>query len=340
MKLIIQIPCYNEEKTLPATVADLPRTVAGFDQVEYLVIDDGSADGTSRLAAELGVHHVLTLPRNRGLAHAFSAGLDRALREGADVVVNTDGDNQYCGSDIPRLVRPIIDGEADIVIGARPIEEIADFSLVKKKLQRLGTRVVGALASVKVDDATSGFRAFSREAAKRLLVTSRFTYTLDVIFQAPAKGLLIASTPIRTNAQTRPSRLFRSIPHYIFKSLGTIGCMFAVYKPFLFFSLIGVALFVPGFALGLRFLYFYAHGHGTGHVQSLILAAVLLMTGFQVFLTGVLSHLQATNRRIMEEVLFRLRQHDLRHHGSAAAANPPGSGPDRETAAVPGGGGD
>jgi len=317
-KLIIQIPCFNEEETLPQTVRDLPRALPGVDRIEILVIDDGSTDGTVATARALGVDHILPLGVNRGLARAFSAGLDFAVRHGADIIVNTDGDNQYRGADVARLVEPVLAGQADIVIGARPIEEIEDFSFVKKRLQRLGSRVVSALASVKVPDATSGFRAMSREAASRLLVTTPFTYTLDTLFQAPAKGLLVRSVPVGTNPMTRPSRLFRNIPVYLWRSLDTIFRVFTVYKPILFFSLLGTLIFLPGFVLGLRFLYFVLHGDSDGHVQSLILAAVLLIAGFQVYLTGILAHLSSTNRKIMEEMLYQLRR-----HGSVAGDESP-----------------
>jgi len=311
MKLIIQIPCFNEEHTLAATVGDLPRTVAGFDAVEYLVVDDGSTDGTVAAARACGVHHVVSLPRNRGLAFAFAAGLDAALRRGADAVVNTDGDNQYRGEDVAPLVAPILEGRADMVIGTRPIGEIADFSPLKKLLQRLGSATVSLLAGVRVPDAASGFRAFSREAAKRLLVTSRFSYTLETIIQAPTKGLAIACVPIRTNPATRPSRLFRSTATFLLRSAGTIGRVFVVYRPFAFFSTLGALLFAPGVALGARFIYFFAMGEGRGHIQSLILAAVLLLGGFQLFLTGLLAHLSATNRRLAEELLVRVRTLEL-----------------------------
>lgn len=311
MKLIIQIPCFNEEHTLAATVGDLPRTVAGFDAVEYLVVDDGSTDGTVAAARACGVHHVVRLPRNRGLAFAFAAGLDAALRRGADAVVNTDGDNQYRGEDVAPLVAPILEGRADMVIGTRPIGEIADFSPLKKLLQRLGSATVSLLAGARVPDAASGFRAFSREAAKRLLVTSRFSYTLETIIQAPTKGLAIACVPIRTNPATRPSRLFRSTATFLLRSAGTIGRVFVVYRPFAFFSTLGALLFAPGVALGARFIYFFAMGEGRGHIQSLILAAVLLLGGVQLFLTGLLAHLSATNRRLAEELLVRVRSLEL-----------------------------
>jgi glycosyltransferase involved in cell wall biosynthesis len=311
MKLIIQIPCHNEADTLAATVADLPRAAPGFDAVECLVVDDGSTDATVAVARACGVHHVVSLPRNRGLAFAFAAGLEAALRLGADVVVNTDGDNQYRGEDVAALVEPILAGRAEMVIGARPIAETADFSFLKKCLQRVGSATVSLLAGVRVPDAASGFRAFSREAAKRLLVTSRFSYTLETIIQAPAKGLAVVSVPIRTNPATRPSRLFRSTAGFVLRSAGTIGRVFVVYRPFMFFSGLAALLFLPGVTLGVRFLHFFAVGAGQGHVQSLILAAVLLLGGFQLFLTGLLAHLSATNRRILEELLVRVRSLEL-----------------------------
>lgn len=311
MKLIVQIPCFNEEKTLPETVRDIPRHIPGFDQVELQIIDDGSKDSTVAVAKSLGVEHIVRMPRNQGLARAFSAGLDHALHGGADVIVNTDGDNQYCGADIPALVAPLLEGRADMVIGARPIESIQDFSYLKKKLQRLGSSMVSMLAGIPIQDTTSGFRAFNREAALRMLVLSRFSYTLDTIFQASAKDLVVANVPIRTNPKTRPSRLFRNIPHYIVKSLRTIFSVFTVYKPLPFFSTVGSLIFIPGLLLCLRFLYYYLQGQGSGKIQSLILAAVLIITGFQVFMIGILSHITATNRRILEETLYRLKKIEI-----------------------------
>ncbi len=308
MKLIIQIPCFNEAATLPVTLAALPRTVAGFDSVEWLVIDDGSTDSTVEVARKHGVDHFVRFPRNRGLARVFMAGLDAAVRLGADVIVNTDADNQYDARDIPRLVEPILAGRAEIVVGARPIEGIPHFSPVKKALQRLGSRVVRALSKTEIPDAPSGFRALSRDAALRLNVYNDYTYTLETIIQAGRKGMAITSVPVRVNEDLRPSRLVKSIPAYIKRSIMTMVRIFVVYRPFAFFASIGTVLFLLGFALGARFLLYLIGGQGTGHVQSLILSAILLGMGFQTILVAFLSDLLAVNRMLLEEVQYRQRQ--------------------------------
>ncbi|MBL0381743.1 MAG: glycosyltransferase family 2 protein [Desulfofustis sp. PB-SRB1] len=310
-KLIIQIPCYNEEKTLPVTLAVLPRAVQGFDVVEWLIIDDGCRDDTVRVALENGVDHVVRLTKNKGLAKGFIAGLDRCLRLGADVIVNTDADNQYDARDIPKLVAPIIEGTADVVIGCRPIDDIEHFSSLKKILQKVGSRVVRAASKTRVSDTTSGFRAISREAAMQMNVFSEYTYTLETIIQAGQKNMAIVSVPVRTNDYLRPSRLMRSIPSYIRKSVATIIRIFVVYKPFRFFLGVGLVTFGGGLFIALRFLYFYLSGSGDGHIQSLILAAILLGAGFQVILTAFLSDLLSVNRRLLEDVQYRLRKMEL-----------------------------
>jgi len=308
MKLIIQIPCYNEAETLPVTLADLPKTVAGFDRVEWLVINDGSKDSTEEVAREHGVDHVVSFSRNRGLAHGFMAGLDACLKLGADVIVNTDADNQYNAHDIPLLVQPILDKRADLVIGERPISKIKHFPFIKKLLQRLGSWVVRVASRTDIPDAPSGFRAISRDAAMRLNVFNDYTYTLETIIQAGQKNMAIVSVPIRVNEDLRPSRLFKSIPSYIRKSSIIIIRIFVVYKPFRFFlSLSFVALFL-GSLIGFRFLYFYFFTHdASGHIQSLILASILLGMGFQAFALAFLADLLAVNRRLMEDVQYRIR---------------------------------
>ena len=279
-KLIIHIPCYNEEKTLPGTLADLPREVAGIDRVEWLIIDDGSTDSTARVASAAGADHIVCLPRNQGLARAFTRGLDESLRLGADVIVNTDADNQYQAGSIPRLVAPILSGEADVVVGSRPIESMDHFSPLKKALQRLGSWVVRKASGTSVPDAPSGFRAISRRAAMELKVFNDYSHTLETVIQAGLKGWAITWVPVAVNPPTRPSRLFRSLGSYLFRQVLTVLRIFMTYRPFLFFSLPGSVAFLAGFVLGLRFLAYYLSGAGAGHVQSLILAALLMGMGF------------------------------------------------------------
>ena len=311
MKLIIQIPCYNEEDTLPITLKELPRNVAGFDKVEWLIIDDGSTDRTVEVAKQYGVDHIVRHPKNLGLAKAFLTGLDACLKLGADVIVNTDADNQYCSKDIPKLVKPILEGKAEMVVGARPIEEIAHFSPVKKILQKLGSWVVRVASRTDIPDAPSGFRAISKEAALKLNVFNDYTYTLETIIQAGQKNMAIVSVPIRVNKDLRPSRLVKSIPSYIRKSIITIIRIFVVYRPFRFFVTIGAILFSLGFLLGLRFLYYYFSGNGSGHVQSVILAGVLLGMGFQTILVAFLADLLAVNRKLLEDIQYRLRKMEI-----------------------------
>jgi glycosyltransferase involved in cell wall biosynthesis len=307
LKLIIQIPCYNEAGTLVIALAALPRQVPGFDSVEWLIIDDGSQDETVRVALENGVDHVVRHTRNQGLARGFMSGLDACLRLGADVIVNTDADNQYNADDIPVLTAPILEHRADIVVGARPIETIEHFSPIKKLLQKLGSWVVRVASKTDIPDAPSGFRAMSRAAAQRLMVFNDYTYTLETIIQAGQKNMAITSVPIRVNKDLRPSRLVKSIPSYIKRSIVTIVRIFIIYRPFRFFGAIGAALFGAGFLIGLRFLWLYLGGEGDGHVQSLILASALLLMGFQTLLVAFLADLLAANRRLMEDVRFNLK---------------------------------
>lgn len=312
MKLIIQIPCLDEEVTLPATLADLPREVAGFDTVEWLVVDDGSTDRTAEVAAELGVHHVVKHRRNRGLAAAFLTGLDAALRAGADVVVNTDADNQYDASCIADLVAPILDGTADLVVGERPIESVPEFSGVKKRLQRIGSWVVRRFSGTDIADAASGFRAFSRDTAMRLQVFGSYTYTLETLVQAGAEGLAVRSVPIRVNPQTRESRLVKSSARYVFRSASTIVRSFVLYQPFRFFFLVGLLPFLAGTGLLVRWLaLFWLAEEYRSRVPSLVIAAVLLVVAAQIWMVALLADLQAANRRMLSDARLRARRLEL-----------------------------
>ncbi|MES9817603.1 MAG: glycosyltransferase family 2 protein [Candidatus Thiodiazotropha sp.] len=308
MKLIIQIPCYNEEKTLALALAELPREVPGFDQVEWLVIDDGSTDATRQVAIDNGVDHIVGYTRNQGLAKVFMMGLDACVRQGADVIVNTDADNQYDAGYIPSLTQPILDGKADMVIGARPIKMIEHFSFTKKVLQRLGSSVVRKVSHTDIPDAPSGFRAFSRDAAMKLNVFNEYTYTLETIIQAGMKQMAVTSVPVEVNEDLRPSRLVKSISSYIKKSIITILRIFVVYKPFRFFLITGLILFGMGLILGLRFLYYYLFGDGAGHIQSVILAGVMMGIGFQTILVAFIADLLSVNRKLLEEVQYRIRK--------------------------------
>ena len=280
MKLVIQIPCYNEEKTLPVSLADLPKEISGIDVIETLIIDDGSTDDTQNVARQAGVNHIVSFSRNRGLAKAFMAGIEKSLEVGADIIVNTDADNQYRADDIPLLVEPILSQKADFVVGQRPISEIEHFSRLKKILQKLGSWVVRVASKTDIPDAPSGFRAMNREAAKRLHVFSEYTYTLETIIQAGQKGFAVASVPVRTNKDMRESRLVKSIRSYVARSISTIIRVFMTYKPFRFFAVPGATCFILGFLLGARFIYFYMVGDGDGHIQSIILSGILMTTGF------------------------------------------------------------
>lgn len=302
MKLIIQIPCLNETGTLAIAINALPREVPGFDTVEWLVIDDGSTDGTAQLARELGVHHVVRHPVNRGLAAAFMTGMDACLALGADVIVNTDADNQYEARDIPLLTAPILAGEADMVIGARPISETEHFSWIKKQLQHLGSWAVRMASKTDVADAPSGFRAISRETAMRLNVFNPYTYTLETIIQAGQSNLRVASVPIRTNEDLRPSRLVKSISSYVRRSLVTIFRVFVTYRPLFFFFWVAALLAVPGVLIGARFVYHYLTGQGGGYIQSLILASLLLTLAALAGMCGLLADLIATNRKLQERI--------------------------------------
>ncbi|MDQ7745533.1 glycosyltransferase family 2 protein [Hydrogenophaga pseudoflava] len=302
MKLIIQIPCYNEAATLGIALAALPREVPGFDKVEWLIIDDGCTDNTVEVALAHGVDHVVRHTRNQGLARGFMNGLQACLEHGADVIVNTDADNQYNADDIPALTRPILEGKADIVIGARPIAAIEHFSPIKKLLQKLGSWVVRVASKTSIPDAPSGFRAMSRSAARRLTVFSDYTYTLETIIQAGQKNMAITSVPIRVNGDLRPSRLVKSIASYIQRSIVTIIRVFVIYRPFRFFASIGIALFTLGFIIGLRFLYKWLTVDYDGHIQSLILASSLLIIGFHTILIAFVADLLSANRKLMEEI--------------------------------------
>ncbi|MDR2528853.1 MAG: glycosyltransferase family 2 protein [Synergistaceae bacterium] len=309
MKLIIQIPCYNEEDSLPVTLAALPREIPGVDVVECLVVDDGSQDSTVEVARRCGVRHVIRLTRNSGLAVGFMVGLDACLKLGADVIVNTDADNQYCGADVDKLVRPILEGRADIVIGERPINDTEHFSWLKKKLQRLGSWVVRLASKTNVPDAPSGFRAFSREAAMKLNVVSEYTYTLETIIQAGRKNMAVVSVPVRTNPEMRNSRLFRSMWQYVKRSVFTILRVFIMYKPLYFFMTLGNIFFGTGFLIGLRFLILmFFYDDSAGHVQSLLLAVALILIGVQTMVLGLQADMIAANRKIIEDVQYRVRQ--------------------------------
>lgn len=308
MKLIIQVPCYNEEETLAATYADLPRQIEGIDEIEYLIINDGSRDRTVEVARELGFHHIVSFKQNKGLAKGFMAGIDACLHLGADIIVNTDADNQYCGEDIEKLVRPILEKKADMVIGERPIDETEHFSWKKKKFQHIGSWVVRLASGTKVPDAPSGFRAYSREAALRLNVVNEYTYTLETIIQAGHNKIAMASVPIRTNSETRESRLFKNIWSYMNRSSSVIIRSFMMYKPLKFFMMWGAIIFLSGTVVGVRFLFFYIFGSGGGHIQSLILASILMLIGVQTMIVGLQADIIAANRKILEDVQYRVRK--------------------------------
>lgn len=311
MKLIIQIPCYNEAETLEIALNDLPKQIDGIDEIEYLIINDGSKDKTVEVAKNWGVHYVVNFKQNKGLAKGFMAGLDACLRNGADIIVNTDADNQYCGEDIEKLVRPILNEEADIVIGERPIDEIEHFSVLKKKLQHFGSWVVQKASNTDIPDAPSGFRAYSREAAMKMNVHNEYTYTLETIVQAGRNKIAMTSVPVRTNGELRPSRLFNSMFGYVKKSMVTIIRAFIMYKPLRFFSIIGSIIFILGGLLGVRFLIYFIQGFGNGHVQSLILASTLMLLGFQTVMIGLLADIISANRKIIEDIQYRIKKIEL-----------------------------
>ncbi len=305
--LFIQIPCYNEEETIGTTLDDLPDSIPGIGEIEVLIIDDGCTDDTVKVAKKHGVDHVISFRKNRGLARGFEAGIQACLARGADIIVNTDADNQYRAEDIPKLVAPILRGESDIVIGARPIDEIEHFSRIKKLLQRLGSTVVRHVSGTDVEDAPSGFRAFSRHAAGQLHVFGDYTYTIETVIQAGQKGFKIQSVPIGVNEDLRPSRLVKSIPDYVIRSVGTMGRIYLIYRPLRLFIPVAIVTFLAGFGLGLRYLYFMAIGQGEGHVQSVILAALLLATSGLTVLSGILADLIATNRKLLERLDSQLQ---------------------------------
>ncbi len=324
-KLIIQIPCFNEEGTLAVALGALPRAVEGFESVEWLVIDDGSTDRTVEVARANGVDHIVRHTRNRGLAAAFMTGLTACIDRGADVIVNTDADNQYCADDIPALVQPIQKLEAEIVVGARPIRRIAHFSPIKKVLQNLGSWVVRGISQTDVQDAPSGFRAFSRSAAQRLVVFSRYTYTLETLIQAGQKDIHVVSVPVRVNDDLRPSRLMRSMSSYIRRSIATIFRIFIIYRPARFFGTIAFVLITIGTLIGLRFVYYFLIGEGDGKIQSLILASILLIVGFQTALVAFLADIISANRRLLEDVRYmQLRALD-RPSGATSDPKPLGA---------------
>lgn len=308
MKLIVQIPAFNEEATIAQTLRDIPAKIDGITSVETLVIDDGSTDNTALAARKAGATHVVQLKTHRGLSSAFLAGIDASLRLGADIIVNTDADNQYAGNDIPKLIAPIVRGTADVVVGDREVARSPHMSALKRLLQRIGSRTVGLASGLRVSDVTSGFRAFSREAAMQINVFNPFTYTLETIIQAGNRNLGVQSVPVRTNAPTRPSRLYHGIGTYLRKSVATIFRIYTIYKPLKTFFAIGAVLLFAGTVLGTRFLWVFAHGDRGGHIQSLILAAVFLIVGFQTLLIGLVADLISVNRRLSEEVLVRLKR--------------------------------
>ncbi len=310
-KLIIQIPCLNEAATLPGTLADLPKSIPGIDRIEILVIDDGSRDGTSEVARAHGVQHVVRFRRNKGLAAAFRAGIDACVKLGADFIVNTDADNQYVGADIATLIAPLVAGEADIVIGDRNIQTIQHLTQRRKRLQALGSWVVRQVSGTEVPDTTSGFRAYTREAALRMTIVSDFSYTLESIIQAGKKRMAIAHVPIRTNPRVRESRLFDNAWTYIKRSGATIVRIYAMYEPLKVFTYIGSVIALAGVTVSVRFLYYYVTGTGYGHLQSLILSAVLMIVGFQVLLIGLVADVISGNRKLIEDLLYRVRSIEL-----------------------------
>jgi glycosyltransferase involved in cell wall biosynthesis len=303
--LFIQIPCYNEAETLEITLSALPRKVKGFDSVKWLIINDGSTDQTVQVAQQNGVDYIINHVRNQGLARAFMTGIEACVHLGADVIVNTDADNQYNAEDIPLLVNPIINGQAEIVVGERPIDQVEHFSPLKKFLQKFGSWVVRIASKTNIPDTTSGFRALSREAAKQMVVFTDYTYTLETIIQAGQKNMAIISVPIRVNPFLRPSRLIKRISTYINRSIITIIRIFVIYQPFKFFANISLVLFFLGLLIGIRFLYYFSQGMGDGHIQSLILASILLLMGFQAFLIAFIADLLAANRKLLENIRYK-----------------------------------
>jgi len=308
MKLIIQIPCYNEAEVLAHTLSMLPRKLEGIDCIEILVVDDCSEDDTAQVAVAAGATYVIRLPHHDGLAKAYTTGLDEALQRGADIILNTDADNQYYAEDIPLLLKPILQGKAELVIGDRGVASIQSFSPLKRRLQTLGSQVVSKAAGLDIPDATSGFRAITRFAALRTMVLSRYSYTLETIIQAGDQRTRVTSVPVRTNPPTRPSRLMRGVKDYLLNSAVTILRSYTLYRPLRVFIYLGTLLLLIGMALILRYIYFVANGQGVGHVQSFIVAAVLLIVGFQTWLIGLIADLISFNRKMLEELLYRTRK--------------------------------
>ena len=310
MKLIIQIPCLNEEHTLPKTLADLPKKIEGIDSIEILVIDDGSTDKTFEVAKRLGVHHILQFTNNKGLAKAFISGINESLKLNADIIVNTDADNQYFGGDISKLIQPILKKEADIVVGDRQVETIRHFSPIKIFLQKFGSWVVRQLSGTLIPDATSGFRAYSKDAALQLNVVSDFTYTIETIISAGKKNLAITHIPVKTNKKLRESRLFPSIKVYLQRSFITMLKVYSMYRPLRLFTIAGGATFILGFAIGCRYLFFFFIGQTEGHIQSLILSAILLIVGFQIIMMGIAAELISVNRQLLEDIQLRIKNQE------------------------------
>lgn len=322
MKLIIQIPCYNEAETLEIALNALPKHIDGIDVIEYLIINDGSQDNTEEVARNWGVNYIVNFRNNKGLARGFMAGIDACLRNGADIIVNTDADNQYCADDIEKLIQPILRKEAGMVIGERPIDETEHFSPLKKRLQHLGSWVVRKASKTDIPDAPSGFRAYSRSTAMRLNVINEYTYTLETIVQAGRNKMAVTSVPIRTNAELRPSRLFSSMFGYVKKSMLTIGRAYMMYRPLFFFAILALIFCAGGGILGIRYIYYYIIGQGVGHTQSLILASMLIIIGVQAGVIGLLADVISANRKLLEEIQFELRRmdygpgHELKNHRS------------------------
>ena len=310
MKLIIQIPCYNEAETLEIALNDLPKHIDGVDEIEYLIINDGSKDNTVEVAKRWGVNYVVNFKQNKGLAKGFMAGLDACLRNGADIIVNTDADNQYVGKDIAKLIQPILDGKADMVVGERPIDETEHFSPLKKKLQHFGSWVVRKASRTDIPDAPSGFRAYSREAAMRMNVVNEYTYTLETIVQAGRNKMAITSVPIRTNGELRPSRLFNSMMGYVKKSMLTIIRAFLMYRPLMFFTTLGSIMGLIGAGIGIRFLCYWFAGTGAGHIQSLILASMMIILGVMTIIVGLQGDIIAANRKLLEDIQYHVRKLD------------------------------
>ncbi|MCR5507835.1 MAG: glycosyltransferase family 2 protein [Lachnospiraceae bacterium] len=321
MKLIIQIPCLNEAETLEIALNDLPKHIDGIDEIEVLIINDGSVDNTVEVARKWGVDHIVSFTKNKGLAKGFMAGIDACLRNGADIIVNTDADNQYCGADIEKLVRPILDKKADIVIGERPIDATEHFSPLKKRLQHFGSYVVRVASKTDIPDAPSGFRAFSREAAMHLNVMNNYTYTLETIVQAGRTNMAITSVPVRTNGELRKSRLFHSMFGYVKRSMLTIVRAFMMYRPLTFFSILGLIPFTLGFALAVRFLIYFFAGSGLGHIQSLVFSSTLMLLGFMTFIVGLQADVIANNRKLLEDIQYRVRRLDYSEKEREEAEN-------------------